>query len=69
MLNLDRDNTRKIKPVYEDLYLINNVNCPAVLVECGFLSNPKDSANLVRAPYQTKVAMAITSGVVNWEGR
>jgi N-acetylmuramoyl-L-alanine amidase len=66
MMHLDNENTRKIKPVYESLYLINNVSCPAILVECGFLSNPKDSANLVTAPYQTKVAMTIAAGMTQY---
>ncbi|MCL2081280.1 MAG: N-acetylmuramoyl-L-alanine amidase [Oscillospiraceae bacterium] len=64
MLSLDRENTRKTQAASADLYLLQNVSCPAVLVECGFLSNPKDSANLVTAPYQTKAAMAITAGVL-----
>ncbi|MCL1820757.1 MAG: N-acetylmuramoyl-L-alanine amidase [Oscillospiraceae bacterium] len=58
---LDAENTRKIKQAYDSIYLMNNVTCPAVLVECGFLSNPKDSANLTTADYQTKVAMTLTS--------
>lgn len=67
MLTLDTENTRKIKPAAEDLFLMNNVNCPAVLVECGFLSNAKDSANLTSEKYQTKVAMAIVSAFTLWE--
>lgn len=67
MLKLDTDNTRKIKPAAEDLFLMNNVNCPAVLVECGFLSNSKDSANLTETKYQTKVAMSLVSAFTLWE--
>lgn len=32
-------NNRPAKPIAEKIYLMKNVNCPAVLVECGFLSN------------------------------
>jgi len=36
---------------------------PAVLVETGFISNPKEEKLLARKDYQTKVAKAIASGI------
>lgn len=37
---------------------------PAVLVECGYLTNPKEARLLATAQYQAEIAEAITDGVV-----
>ena len=37
---LQPENKREIKPAGESIYLLRNAQCPAVIVECGFLSNP-----------------------------
>ena len=52
------DNRRKIKPG-GDIFLLKNLTCPAVLVECGFLSNPDECAALATEEYQNRVAYAI----------
>ena len=49
---LQKDNTRQIKPCGTSVYLIYKAVKPAVLVECGFLSNPDDSENLQNEIYQ-----------------
>ncbi len=36
---------------------------PAVLIECGFLSNPTEARLLAQAPYQSKIAAAIVDGI------
>lgn len=46
-----------------DYYIVQCSPYPSVLVECGFMSNPSDEANLVSASYQSKVAYAIYSGI------
>lgn len=46
-----------------DLYLYKNIKTPGVLIECGFLSNPKERKLLQTKEYQTKVSEAITKGV------
>ena len=38
---------------------MNHVDCPAVLVECGFLSNPEEEAMLRQEDYQTKLAAVL----------
>ena len=35
---LDPGNTREAKPIPDSVYLMNHITCPAILVECGFLS-------------------------------
>lgn len=46
-----------------DLYVLNNVYHPAVLLECGFLSNPFDAMLLKDGGYLDKLAGAIASGI------
>ena len=55
---LDPDG-RQAKPIPDSVYLMNHVSCPAVLVECGFLSNPEEEALLRSGGYQTKVAAVL----------
>ena len=37
--------------------------CPAVIVECGFLSNPDECKALTSADYQDAMAAAIAEGI------
>lgn len=53
------DNDRKAKPIPDGIYLFDHVNCPAILVECGFLSNGEEAALLCTDTYQRKVALAL----------
>lgn len=57
---LDQGAGRKAKPVPEGIYLFEHVSCPAILVECGFLSNGEEAALLGTDAYQRKVAVALT---------
>ncbi len=57
------DNHRKIKPCTKDVYLIYHAPCRAVLVECGFLSNPTDLKSLKDESFQEKIAFAIIDGM------
>lgn len=58
----DPENTRVCKS-NDSYYILKNTDCPAVIVECGFLSNPTESALLNTAIYQDKLAYAISVGV------
>lgn len=62
--NLNPDNNRKEKPAGKELYLLYHAKIPAVLVECGFLSNPGEEQLLRTPEYQGKVAFAIFTGVM-----
>ncbi|MDR2670416.1 MAG: N-acetylmuramoyl-L-alanine amidase [Oscillospiraceae bacterium] len=64
---LDTANTRQSAPVNKDLYLMANVHCPAVLVECGFLSHPAEAEKLQSDDYQTKLAALLTASFLRWE--
>ena len=56
------DNHRKIKPA-ESVYLMNHIQCTGILVECGFLSNPRESMLLQQQDYQKKMTAAICGAV------
>lgn len=60
------DNKRVIKPSPKDIYLLNHATVPAVIVECGFLSNPSDLKNLKDDGYQLKIATALAYGIINF---
>ena len=66
--NLQPDNRRKAVPVPKDIYLLNHVSCPAVLLECGFLSNPSDAADLVKDAEQIKLSCVLTSVLCDFLG-
>ena len=53
---LQPDNSREAKAVPQTVYLMNHVPNRAVLVECGFLSNPEEEGLLRDPGYQTKLA-------------
>lgn len=50
------------KAISPDIYLMKNVTAPAVLVECGFLSNPEETIALGDPVYQRRLCAAIVSG-------
>ncbi|MBR6044893.1 MAG: N-acetylmuramoyl-L-alanine amidase [Ruminococcus sp.] len=62
--SLRPDNERETKPVGSELYLIHNAVCPAVMAECGFLSNPEEAALLETPSYQREVAFTLCDGVI-----
>ena len=43
----------------ENVYIIENVEIPTAIVECGFLSNPEEKALLEQEEYQDKLAWGI----------
>ena len=56
---LQPDNGRAVKPIPDTVYLMNHVDCPAVLVECGFLTNPEEEALLRDGDYQKQLATVL----------
>ena len=45
-----------------DLTGFNWANVPAILVECGFMTNPAERRLLQSAPYQLKIARGLVAG-------
>lgn len=65
LLALDDTNTRQEKS-NDSYYLLKHSSVPAIIVECGFLSNPDEAARLTDANYQKQLAFAISKGVCNY---
>ena len=63
---LQPDNTRQSKQITGDIYLLNHISCPAILVECGFLSNPEESSMLEQSEYQTKLALVLADSYLTY---
>lgn len=57
---------RDFSPLRADKYLLRNSPCPAVIVECGFLSNHLDKQNLLDEKYRHRLAYTLFQGVVAW---
>lgn len=67
---LQPGNERKIKKADSALFLLyNNTINPAILVECGFLSNPDEAALLKKEEYQDQIAMTICYTLMKYNGR
>lgn len=63
--HLSPQSNRKMKRA-EGIYLMENIHCPGVLIECGFLSNPSEDAKLRNPAYQKKLCCVITSVLSNF---
>lgn len=59
------DSHRKPKSA-KGIYLMDNILCTGVLVECGFLTNPQEEALLRSDLYQKKLCGILTSTVSMW---
>ena len=58
---LQPDNERAVKRIPDSVYIMNHVTCPAVLIECGFLTNPEEEALLRDEDYQRKLSAVIAA--------
>lgn len=65
---LNDGNTRQAKQAAPDLYIFKNVRQTAVVVECGFLSNPEEAELLQQEEYQKKLAYYIYEGIKQFKG-
>lgn len=63
---LQTDNTRETKQSGTEIYLLYHAKSPAVMVECGFLSNQNETNNLKDEKYQQKIAFLISLGIVDY---
>lgn len=63
---LQPDNTREVKQSGSEIYLLHHAKVPAVMVECGFLSNYNETQLLKNEEYQQKLAFTIAMGIVDF---
>lgn len=65
LLTFDETNTRQIKDS-NSYYLLKHSHVPAVIIECGFLSNPEETMKLTDPNYQKELAYAICLGICRY---
>lgn len=66
LTQLQPNNDRQLKKAGSSIYLLHHATPPAVLVECGFLSNEAEREKLKTAEYQQQMAFAIAGGVLQY---
>lgn len=62
---LQPENDRKTKQAGSNIYLLYHLQVPAVLIECGFLSNPDEAALLATDGYRQQLAQAVALGILS----
>lgn len=62
---LDPDNHRKAKKA-EGIYLMERIQRPGILIECGFLSNAQEEAKLREAEYQKRFCSVLVTTVAEF---
>lgn len=60
------ENEREVKRATSSIYVLDRLRVPAVLVECGFLSNPDELSLLTDPEYRQKMASVIFSSVCSY---
>ena len=57
---------REIQQAGKEIYLLKKAEIPAVLIECGFISNPTELEKLKNEDYQKRIAWAIYAGICDY---
>jgi len=63
-INMDR--AKDMRQIDSSVYLMRHCKCPAILVECGFLSNESDTYLLKTENHQKKIALTVAAGYLAW---
>ncbi len=59
---LQPDNRRELKEGNGNIYILEHIKIPTVLIECGFLTNAEDAEKLQDPEYQKQFALTIFEG-------
>lgn len=65
---LQPDNDRQTKQAGSAIYLLNRIDIPAVMIECGFLSNDAELQRLKDAEYRRALALCIACAIAECMG-
>lgn len=63
---LQPENNREVKDAGGKIYVLERIKNPAILVECGFLSNREEAARLADDQYQNKLAYTLSRSILNF---
>ena len=64
---LDPGNQRAATQISDAVYLMSHINCPAILVECGFLSNPMEDQLLQTPEYQMMISVSLAGAYLQYQ--
>lgn len=64
--NIDKENNRKEKADTRGIFILKNAKIPAIIAECGFLSNTEDLQNLCSEHYKNRLAFTLAGGINNY---
>ena len=64
--SLNPDNRRIAEPARGEIYILSKLTCPAILVECGFMSNFSEMEKLKSSEYQTSLASVLMSSFLQY---
>ncbi len=64
LVKYTRANDRGVK--HARFVVLRETRCPAILIECGFISNRADEKLLMSPSYQEQLASCITYGIYNY---
>lgn len=62
---IQKENKRESLKI-ENIYIIDHVEIPTAIIECGFLSNEQEEKLLQTEEYQNKLAWGIYVGIMNY---
>lgn len=57
---------KRVAKSTDSIFLLNHLNMPAALLECGFLSNAEEASKLNDEEYQNQLAFAIASSIISY---
>ncbi len=66
---LQPDNDRPIKRAGSNIFLLDRITSPSILVECGFVSNPEEAALLDSYEYRCRLSKVIALSIINYNER
>lgn len=66
IIPLQTYNDRKIKCGNDTIYLLERLKMPAILVECGFISNTEEAKQLSQDLYQSALALCLYCGIIEF---
>ena len=65
-MHIQPENSRRTKGANSSIFLLDRLETPAVLIECGFLSNPTECKALSNSEYQRDLAFVIFCSLMDY---
>lgn len=64
--SLQTENSRKAKNAEGKIYILDRIDQPAILIECGFLTNKEEAALLKNDEYQAKLSYVLSRSILDF---